>query len=200
MKPHRENFYSLKARQESYRARSVYKLKEIHALHRIFKKGDRVLDLGCAPGSWSQFALEAVGPEGRVEGVDITPVSALCERNFHFHQADVFNPLQLDSHPSPFDVVISDMAPSTTGIKFVDRERSYQLSLRALEFADKLLKPGGRFVCKIFQGEDWGVFVKKVKKNFQKTIILKPSASRKGSVETYIIARGKIKLETDSNT
>jgi 23S rRNA (uridine2552-2'-O)-methyltransferase len=187
------DFYSRKARQEHYRARSVYKLQEIHHRYRIFKKGDRVLDLGCAPGSWAQFALKEVGPKGWVAGVDTSPVPPLAEKNFQQFTADVFhwNPAQQDPPLAPFDVLLSDMAPSTTGIKIVDREQSYQLSLRALELAEISLKPGGRFVCKIFQGEDWGAFVKNVKKYFLKTAIFKPRATRKESVETYIIGLGK---------
>jgi 23S rRNA (uridine2552-2'-O)-methyltransferase len=183
------DFYSQKARQEHYRARSVYKLQEIHHRYRIFKKGNQVLDLGCAPGSWAQFALKEVGPKGWVVGVDISPVPPFPEKNFEQFTVDVFcwNPAQHNPPLTPFDVVLSDTAPSTTGIKIVDREQSYQLSLRALELAQILLKPGGRFVCKIFQGEDWGEFVKKVKKDFIKTAIFKPRATRKESVETYII-------------
>ena len=192
MKSRKSDFYSRKARQESYRARSVYKLQEIDKHYLIFKYGRRVLDLGCAPGSWAQFALKAVGPGGWVAGVDISEVPPFSENNFQYIEADVFtwDPAQLDPPPAPFDVVLSDMAPSTTGIKIVDRERSCQLSLRALELAGILLKPGGRFVCKIFQGEDWGDFVKKVKKSFDKTAIFKPRATRRESVEIYIIAIG----------
>jgi 23S rRNA (uridine2552-2'-O)-methyltransferase len=142
--------------------------------------------LGCAPGSWSQFALEKVGSKGLVIGVDRTEVPPLPFPNFKFICADVLN-WKPAASLAPFDVVLSDMAPSTTGVKFVDRERSYQLSLRALELAEKLLKPEGRFVCKIFQGEDWGEFVKRVRGCFDKTHIFKPQSSRKESVETYII-------------
>lgn len=193
MSTRKGDFYSRKARQEHYRARSVYKLQEIHRRYRIFKKGNRVLDLGCAPGSWTQFALKEIGPKGWVAGVDITPVPPFPEKNFEQFTVDIFNwnPAQQNPPLAPFDVVLSDMAPSTTGIKIVDREQSYQLSLRALELAQTLLKPGGRFVCKIFQGEDWSDFVKKVKKNFLKTTIFKPQATRKESVETYIIGLGR---------
>jgi 23S rRNA (uridine2552-2'-O)-methyltransferase len=182
-------FYSQKARREHYRARSVYKLQEIQQRYKIFKRGDRVLDLGCAPGSWSQFAIKSVGPKGSVVGIDTTIVSPLPQKNFQYIEADVTNwdPAQLDPPLAPFDVLLSDMAPATTGIKITDRENSYQLSLRALELARIALKPGGKFVCKIFQGEDWGNFVKEVKKNFNKTSIFKPKATRKASVETYII-------------
>lgn len=192
MSSRKRDFYAQKARREQYRARSIYKLQEINQNYRILKKRNRVLDLGCAPGSWSQFVLEVVGPKGWVVGVDISPVSPLQNENFQFFSADVFacEPSELSS--SAFDVVLSDMAPSTTGIKITDRERSYQLSLRALEWAQELLKPGGHFVCKIFQGEDWGDFVKRVRKSFKKTNIFRPRATRKESVETYIIAMGRI--------
>ena len=194
MTSRKRDFYSQKARREHYRARSIYKLQEIHQNCRIFRKKDRVLDLGCSPGSWSQFALESVGPGGWVAGVDISPISPLQEENFQFFSADIFT-WEPDRLPiSAFDVVLSDMAPSTTGIKITDRERSYQLSLKALEWAEKLLKPGGRFVCKIFQGEDWGDFVKRVRTIFTKTKIFKPRATRKESVETYVIALGRTKV------
>ncbi|WP_027357719.1 RlmE family RNA methyltransferase [Desulforegula conservatrix] len=185
-----DDHYTLLARKENYPARSVYKLKEIQQKVNLIKKGHKVLDLGCAPGSWLMYAAEQVGNAGRVAGIDLKPVEIPLPSNATALVGDVF---EFDFGPfnPPFDLVTSDMAPATTGRKDVDAARSYDLSLAALDVALKLLKPGGSFVCKIFQGSGFDSFVATVKTKFKTQKIFKPQSCRKESKEIYIIGIGK---------
>ena len=185
--------YARRAQKEKFPARSVYKLKEMQQKYKLIKKGDKVLDLGCAPGSWLLYAAELTGKNGQVVGIDLKPVTIKVPSHVRVYTADI---LALDdeffnSEGSDFNVVISDMAPSTTGSKHVDSARSFNLCQAALAIAQKVLKPGGSFVCKIFQGEDFKAFSDAVKASFNKTRIFKPQSSRKASREIYIIGLGK---------
>jgi 23S rRNA (uridine2552-2'-O)-methyltransferase len=185
--------YARRAQKENYAARSVYKLEEIQKKHAIIKKGNRVLDLGCSPGSWLQFAVQQTGAGGRVVGVDLNPVSARLPENVTTIQADI-NDLIESRDPAlgaGYHVVLSDMAPSTTGNKHADAVRSFVLCETALDVALWLLLPGGHFVCKIFQGEDFKAFCDRVKARFGRMHIFKPQSSRKGSREIFIIGLGK---------
>ncbi len=196
MKPSKnrwQDHYARRAQKEKYAARSVYKLAEIQKKHRILKKDDRVLDLGCAPGSWTQFALEQVGANGRVVGIDLKPVSLSLPANVQLVTGDIHE-LMESGDPvlaQPFDVVLSDMAPATIGHKFADAARSFVLCETALAVAQRLLKPGGHFVVKIFQGEDFKRYCDRVKARFGRMHIFKPQSSRKGSKEIFIIGLGK---------
>ncbi|MCS6905861.1 MAG: RlmE family RNA methyltransferase [Bacteroidia bacterium] len=198
-KPH--DFYFKKAKSENYLARSVYKLKEINERFKIFRKGQRVLDLGAAPGSWSQYAAQEVGNSGYVLGIDLKPIN-LQLPNAQFVQADIFSPglenicLKF-SIPSSFDVVISDMAPQTTGMTLTDHVRSVELCYRALQLAQGSLKKGGTFVCKMLDGEDFNEFRDSLRPNFEKVQILRPKSTRKESKELFFIALGY--LQTTSN-
>jgi 23S rRNA (uridine2552-2'-O)-methyltransferase len=188
-----DDHYARRAQKEKYAARSVYKLEEIQRKRRMIKKGDHVLDLGCSPGSWLQFAAQQTGPSGRVIGVDLKAVNIQLPGNVETYIGDIH---ALDDGLSQilsrgFQVVLSDMAPSTTGNKYVDGVRSFELCRAALALAGKVLKPGGRFVCKIFQGEDFKTFCDEVKRSFERMQILKPQSSRKGSREIFIIGIGK---------
>lgn len=185
-----DDHYTILARKENYPARSVYKLKEIQQKSGLLKKGWKVLDLGCAPGSWLLYAAEQVGPSGRVAGIDLKQVDIPLPSNAKAVVGDVFD-FDFTPFDPPFDLVTSDMAPSTTGRKDVDAARSYELSLAALDVALKLLKPGGAFVCKIFQGSGFDSFVATVKKRFKSNKIFKPQSCRKESKEIYIIGIGK---------
>lgn len=185
-----DDHYTRLARKENYPARSVYKLKEIQQKLSILKKGQKVLDLGCAPGSWLLYEAELVGPSGKAMGIDLKAVEIALPGNAVAFVGDVFEAEKLPLEP-PFDVVTSDMAPSTTGRKDVDAARSYDLSLAALDVAKKLLKPGGSFVCKIFQGGGFDSFVVSVRKMFKTHKIFKPQSCRKESKEIYIIGIGK---------
>jgi 23S rRNA (uridine2552-2'-O)-methyltransferase len=185
--------YTRRARQEQYPARSVYKLQEIQKRSRVIRRGDRVLDLGCAPGSWLIYAAEAVGPSGRVVGVDLTPVTVALPGHASARTGDVFELVEDPARffDAPFDVVLSDMAPATTGSRVVDTARSFNLCQAALAIARQVLRPGGVFICKIFQGEDFKQFTEAVKSGFTECRLFKPQSSRKASMEIYLIGKGK---------
>jgi 23S rRNA (uridine2552-2'-O)-methyltransferase len=196
-----EDHYTRKAQKEHYPARSVYKLKEIQHKFRIIQRGDKILDLGCAPGSWLLFAATETGETGRVLGIDLTPVHASLPAHVSTLSGDIF---RLDEQLGAlagigFDVVLSDMAPATTGSKHVDAARSFALCEKALELALTLLLPGGRFVCKIFQGEDFKAFIDLAKKHFDQLKIFKPQSSRKASKEIFIIGLGRKRADPDLN-
>ena len=186
--------YSQRAKEEDYPARSVYKLKEIQKKYRLIKKGDRILDLGCAPGSWSLYAAKLIGKQGKVLGLDLQEV--IHKMPLHVETL-VMDVLEIDWEwldeqdlINEFDVILSDMAPSTTGTKMLDATRSFQLCQAALNITEFALKPGGSFVCKIFQGEDFNEFLESVKERFRNHRIFKPHSSRKESREIYVLGIG----------
>ena len=181
--------YSRLAKKERFPARSVYKLKEMQAKFGLIKKKDRVLDLGCFPGSWLLYAAEAAGPRGRVVGVDLKPLSIQIPSNAEVLRSDILSMVD-EKIKKKFNVVLSDAAPSTTGIKIVDAVRSYELCQAALSIARQTLVPGGSLACKIFVGEDFAVFNESVKKRFRSCKIFKPRSSRKASKEIYLIGSG----------
>ena len=181
-----QDHYSRQAKKERFPARSVYKLEEIQKKHRLIKKGDRLLDLGCAPGAWLLYAAELTGPNGRVIGIDLKPVTVQVASHVNVIRADVFR-LDIESLEKDFNVVLSDMAPSTTGHKAVDAVRSFNLCETALNIAQSVLLPGGSFVCKIFQGPDFNLFSDAVRAGFKGLKIFKPQSSRKASKEIYVI-------------
>ena len=186
------DYYAKRAKQEKFPARSVYKLQEIQKKYRLIKKGHRVLDLGCAPGSWLKYAADLTGGQGLVVGVDLKPVAEKLPAHVRVRVADV---MALAEEPekcveivgSGFDAVLSDMAPATTGKKDVDAARSFNLSQAALAIAEAVLPSGGVFVCKIFQGPDFEEFIEAVKARFEACRIYKPQSTRKESKETYVI-------------
>jgi 23S rRNA (uridine2552-2'-O)-methyltransferase len=188
-----EDHYTRLARKERYPARSVYKLQEIQKRFAVMRPGSSILDLGCAPGSWLIYAAGLAGPSGCVVGVDLTPVTVSLPGHVRVHTLDVF---ELVEDPAvffgrEFDVVLSDMAPATTGSRGVDAARSHNLCEAALAIARKVLRPGGAFVCKIFQGEDFKPFTEAVKAGFSECRIFKPQSCRKASREIYLIGRGR---------
>ena len=181
--------YTRQARKDKFAARSVYKLQEIQKKHRILNRGARVLDLGCAPGSWLQFAAQQAGANGRIVGIDLTPVTIAVPDNVTVITADVAD---LEGHlaelgQTRFDVVLSDMAPATTGNRHVDEARSVGLCEAALYIAEKTLVPGGSFVCKIFQGGDTKAFTDAVRSRFHRQTALRPKSTRRASREVFII-------------
>ena len=194
MKSHRwHDSFTIRARKEGYPARSVYKLQEIQRSFRVLKKGGAVLDLGCFPGSWLLYASKMVGDRGRVLGVDITPLSLQLPANARFlqHDALAMNPSFLETLGGPFDAVLSDMAPSSTGTKFVDAHRSLQLSEAALAIASRVLKAKGTFVCKAFHGPDFKGFSDQAKTLFRRVAHVRPESTRKASKEIYVVGLGK---------
>jgi len=193
MKQYQDKYFK-RAKKENYAARSVYKLKEMDKRFRLFRPGQTVLDLGAAPGSWSQFAGERVGKSGHVLGVDLQTTRHSFPENITFLQADVFSDspeLLTATEPlMPFDLVISDMAPKTTGIKFADQANSLELCERAFEVACKYLKKGGHFVVKIFEGGEIADYRNLVRPHFNSLKNFKPHSSRAESKEMFIVALG----------
>ena len=184
-----QDHYSQRAKKDKYPARSVYKLEEIQQKHRLIKKGDKILDLGCSPGSWLLYAAKMTGDKGRVIGIDLQPVKIQPASNIEIINGDVFE-LDAGSLGIDFNIVMSDMAPATTGHKAVDAARSAGLCEAALAIALNVLRPGGNFVCKIFQGPDFNQFVNSVRAGFDKQKIFKPKSSRKASKEIFVIGLG----------
>ncbi len=185
--------YTRQAQKDKFPARSVYKLQEIQRKFKIIQKGDRVLDLGCAPGSWLKYAAQQIGKNGRVVGVDLKTVTMDVSAHVQIITGDVFELAESlpEKAGDSFTLVLSDMAPATTGNKSVDAARSFELCRQALVLAQKVLAPGGRFVCKIFQGEDFNGFMDLVKTVFKRQKIFKPESSRKASKEIFIIGFDK---------
>jgi 23S rRNA (uridine2552-2'-O)-methyltransferase len=191
-KDKKDEFYTRKAREEKYPARSVYKLKEIDDKYKLIKKGDRVLDLGAAPGSWMFYISQQVGEKGEVVGVDIGDLKISLASNMIFMRKDIVD-LEVEKFIEPgkqFDLVLSDLAPKTTGIKSVDATNSLLLCDKALAIAKLVLKKGGSFVCKIFEGNMTDKFFKEIKKEFKFAKAFRPEAVLKGSKEIYIIGIG----------
>jgi len=193
------DYYTELAKKQGYPARSVFKLKEIDEKYKIFKKGDKVLDLGSAPGSWIMYVSEKVGEQGFVLGVDTEDLKIPERKNIKFVKKSVFSAEGATptggqgpafGWESKFDVVISDMAPNTTGVAFVDEGKSLELSEKAFELAKLFLKPGGNFVCKIFESPETADFFKKVKSSFDFAKRFKPKAVIKKSREFYIACKG----------
>ena len=189
----RPDFYAQRAKKEKFPARSVYKLEEMQRKYRLIRRGDKVLDLGCSPGSWLLFIAKATGDKGRVVGIDKKRITIDLPPNVQAYRGDITD---MDDElraavGDGYHVVVSDMAPATIGRKDVDAARSYALCLTALEIADNVLRPGGAFVCKIFQGEDFKAFSEAVRIRFKMHKIFKPQSCRKDSKEIYIIGMGK---------
>jgi 23S rRNA (uridine2552-2'-O)-methyltransferase len=182
-----------RAKNENYPARSVYKLEEIQNKFKVVKKNDQVLDLGCAPGSWLLYAAKQVGDHGKIFGIDLKQIQIHLPENVFVIKDNILN---LDNESfldenTKFNVILSDMAPATTGRKDVDAFRSFELCNMALKVADDSLLQNGNFVCKIFQGNDFNAFQKNVKSKFKECKIFKPESCRKQSKEIYIIAKYK---------
>lgn len=186
------DYYFKKAKQEKYHARSVFKLKEIDDRFRIIKRGLTVLDIGCAPGSWSQYLLEKIG-SGMIVGIDIVRVNNIDDNRFTFIQDDIMkiDLEELKEKTGNIDLIVSDACPSTTGNKFMDASRSISIVKRVFEISASLLKKEGSVVAKILMGEDVGEYVKELQKMFNRVTLTKPKSSRKESREMFIIAISK---------
>jgi 23S rRNA (uridine2552-2'-O)-methyltransferase len=189
----RDAFYR-KAKQAHLRARSAFKIDEIQQRFRLVRPGDAVVDLGAAPGGFLQVLAEQVGPKGRVVGIDLVPIKPLGGVVVETAAVDVMEPgleaqlRRMLARPSA-DVVASDMAPKTSGIRDADEARSLLLVDRALDLALTLLHPGGHFVAKVFMGGDFDVFFSRVKGAFEDARVVRPEATRSRSREVYIVGQ-----------
>jgi len=196
-----QDHYFKKAKQEGYPARSVYKLKEIDERFHIFKPGNLVLDLGCSPGSWLLYVEEVIHPNGKVVGVDLKPITVsssaifLQKNIFELKTEEIQNLLKKNNLPDKFDVIISDLAPATSGMKDVDSERCLELIKKAFSFIPALLKKEGSFVCKAFESNDVHFLAKKVSSFFRFFKMFKPKATRKRSRELYIVLLNLLNID-----
>lgn len=181
-----------RARREGWRSRAVFKLEQIDTKERLLKPGTVCVDLGAAPGGWSQYVTRTLDGRGRIVAVDLLPMDALPGVEFilgDFRENDVYEQLLERVGEAGADLVLSDMAPNITGTKVVDQPRSMYLVELALDLARRVLKPGGSFVCKVFQGEGFDEFVREARNSFGRVRVIKPEASRSGSREVYLVAR-----------
>ena len=180
------------ARRDGWRSRAVYKLEEIDQKERLLKPGMVCVDLGAAPGSWSQYVTEKLKGKARIVAVDLLAMDSLPEVEFvqgDFREDEVLQQLLDAIGEEGADLVMSDMAPNISGTKAVDQPRSMYLVELALDMARRVLKPGGSFICKVFQGEGFDEFVRDARNSFERVRVMKPKASRAGSREMYLVAR-----------
>ena len=191
MHEHLNDEYVKKAQKEGYRSRAVYKLLEIIEKSQIINKGNKVLDLGAAPGGWSQVARKIVGKSGQVIASDILSIEEISGVNFlqgDFTEQSVYDELITLSEGSSIDIVLSDMAPNMSGQLSVDQPKSIYLAELAIDLAVKTLSKNGHFIVKIFQGDGFDDYVKNARTVFKKVSIIKPKASRPRSKEVYLLA------------
>ena len=182
------------ARDQGYRSRSAFKLKQINESYRILNKGHCVVDIGCAPGGWLQIALSEVGHKGKVIGIDVKKIEPLTEAfviQGNIEDEDIINSI-LNISNSNVDVVLSDLSPNVSGNWDLDHARQIDLTRSALKLSDKILKKGGKLVLKVFQGDMLNELIVELKKEFKKVIITKPNASRQVSSEIYLICIDKL--------
>ena len=191
LKQHFNDPYVKRAQKEGLRSRSAYKLLEIQEKTKVIKPGMTIIDLGAAPGGWSQLVSGLVGVSGKVYALDILPMEAINNVEFlqgDFREDSVMQQFLQRVQLKPIDLVISDMAPNFSGMRSVDQPRSIYLAELALDFARKVLKPKGSLIVKTFQGEGFDAFLKDLRSLFTKVTIRKPSASRGRSAEVYLVA------------
>ncbi len=190
---HIADHYVQEARRLGFRSRAIFKIKEINERDKLFRQGQVVVDLGAAPGAWSQYARPILGPKGRVIALDILPMDPLPGVDFihgDFREVSVLSELEtLVGEGTRVDLVMSDMAPNITGVSTSDQVGTILLCELALEFARARLKPKGIFLTKLFQGEGFDPYLKAVRASFESVVIRKPKASRPRSREVYLLAR-----------
>ncbi|WCN15223.1 23S rRNA (uridine(2552)-2'-O)-methyltransferase RlmE [Marinomonas mediterranea] len=185
--------YVKQAQVDGYRSRASYKLLELNDKDKLIKPGNLVMDLGSAPGGWSQIASKLVGNKGKVIASDILPMDSLAGVEFiqgDFTEQSVFDEIMVAVNGAPVDVVVSDMAPNLSGIASSDQASSIYLVELALDMATQALKPKGSFAVKVFHGEGYDAFVKEVRKHFQTVVVRKPDSSRARSREVYLVGKG----------
>ena len=193
IKQHVKDPYVQKSQKDGYRSRASYKLLEIIGKDPLIRPGMTVVDLGAAPGGWSQVAMDLVGHDGRVHALDLLPMDGIAGVDFilgDFTEDDILQELLTLIDKRPVDLVISDMAPNLTGSKAVDQPSSIYLVELAVDLACKVMKPEGVFIAKLFQGEGFDEFVRHVRTLFSTVSMRKHDASRSKSREVYMVARG----------
>ena len=193
LQEHFADEYVKKAQREGYRSRAVYKLEEIQLKDRLIRPGMTLVDLGAAPGSWSQYATRLLDGRGRIIATDILPMDSLPDVEFiqgDFRDETVFAALLTAIGDQPVDLVMSDIAPNISGVEAVDQPSSMYLAELAVDLAGRVLAPGGDLLFKAFQGEGFDALVKDLRGRFTKLVIRKPKASRPRSREVYVLARG----------
>ena len=189
---HANDEFVKRAQREGWRSRAVFKLEEIQRRERLLRPGIRCVDLGAAPGSWSQYAARILGNTSRIVATDILPMDAIPGVEFvqgDFREAAVLDEVLNRLGNAKVDLVLSDMAPNMAGIDAVDQPRSVYLAELALEFADRVLAPGGDLLVKLFQGEGFDQIIRDVRMRYGKVVTKKPKASRTRSPESYLLAR-----------
>ncbi|SDW66841.1 MULTISPECIES: RlmE family RNA methyltransferase [Nitrosomonas] len=195
MKEHVNDFFVKQARKEGYRSRAAYKLKEIAERDQLFKPGMTVIDLGAAPGGWSQVAIEKIGKNGKVFALDILEMPSLTGVTFiqgDFSEEAILREFKTCLGNCSIDLVISDMSPNIAGIGVSDHARSSYLAELALVFSREQLNPGGNFLVKFFQGSNFDQYLKDMRASFKKVVVRKPKASRDRSSELYLLGLEKI--------
>lgn len=193
MDEHFNDHYVMKAKEEGYRSRACYKLMELDDKDKLIKSGMTVVDLGSAPGGWSQVAAKRVGDHGLVVASDILPMDGIAGVTFlqgDFTEEAVFDELMKIIGNRPVDLVISDMAPNMSGMSAVDQPSAMYLVELALDMAKQVLKPGGNYAAKVFHGEGFDEYLKDLRSSFQKVVTRKPDSSRARSREVYLVAKG----------
>ncbi len=193
LREHFNDVYVKQAQRDGYRSRAVYKLKEIDEKKKLFKPGMSVLDLGAAPGGWTQYVAEKLGDQGQIIALDILPMDALPNVvviQGDFHEDAVLQQLIEAAPDGGVDVILSDMAPNLSGNVAIDIPRAMALAELAFDLADKLLKPQGSLLIKVFHGAGFDALLKMARSMFQEVMVRKPAASRPRSRETYLLAKG----------
>ncbi len=196
MKEHINDFFVKQAKKEGYRSRAAYKLLEIHERDKLLKPGMAVVDLGAAPGGWSQVVAHKIGRNGKIVALDLLEMAPMPGVDFiqgDFREDSILDELRISLENRQIDLVISDMSPNVSGIKLSDQVRSMHLAELALEFSIERLNPGGSFLVKVFQGYEFDQFLLSMRAGFDRVIIRKPKASRDRSKELYLLGSGKKK-------
>lgn len=194
LKEHFADPYVKRAQAEGLRSRAAYKLEELIERDRLLKPGMVVVDLGAAPGGWSQYVRQAMGGQGRVVAMDILEMPSLAGVEFlhgDFRDQAVSSRLEAMLQGQQVDLVLSDMAPNKSGVDAVDQPRMMHLAELAMDFADGYLKPGGAFLIKLFQGVGFDDYIRDMRRRYERVVIRKPDASRKRSPEVYALGQGK---------
>jgi 23S rRNA (uridine2552-2'-O)-methyltransferase len=189
---HHNDEYVLRAQKEGWRSRAVYKLQQIQEAERLLRPGMRCVDLGAAPGGWSQYAARVIGPKGKLVATDILAMDELQGVEFvlgDFREPEILEQVLQRVGADKVDLVLSDMAPNMAGIDAVDQPRSMYLAELAVEFADRVLAPGGDLLVKLFQGAGFDSFMRDARSKYGRVVTKKPKASRTRSPEVYLLAR-----------